>query len=239
MKGIRLNRYLALCGIASRRKCEELITDQRIAVNGQIANSFAILVRESDEVTLDGGKIKPQQFSYIIMNKPRSVVTTLHDERNRKHVGMLLPRNVSVKPVGRLDKNTTGVLLFTNDGDLQYRLTHPKYQISRVYNATLDKLFSNKYSATIQQGIRLSYREIAYATVISVRHFKQYSIVTLELREGLNREIHRLFRVLGYRVTDLDRIKYAGLTVGALKRGEWRYLKPLEISDLKQACGLK
>ncbi len=172
------------------------------------------------------------------MNKPKSVVTTLNDERNRKHVGILLPHNILVKPVGRLDKDTTGVLLFTNDGELQYRLTHPKYQIPRMYLVTLDKIFSENLSDTIKRGVRLNYQETARGSVISVRHLKHNSVVTLELREGLNREIHRMFKVLGYKVVDLDRIKYAGLTVGLLKRGSWRYLNAQEVQDLKVKCGL-
>jgi len=236
--GIRLNRYLSQCGIASRRKCEEMIEDERVAVNGEIVTDFSTYVQEGDVVTLDGGKISPQRSNYILLNKPKGVITTLDDEQQRKHVGMLLPKNVVVKPVGRLDKNTTGVLLLTNDGELHYRLTHPKYQIPRVYQAELDKLFNEKLSSVITAGVRLNQRETARGKVLHVRHGKKRSVVTLELREGLNREIHRLFKVLGYKVLELDRISYAGIGTGPIRRGEWRYLNREEIRKLKQSCGI-
>ncbi|MBN2602303.1 MAG: rRNA pseudouridine synthase, partial [Candidatus Marinimicrobia bacterium] len=222
--GIRLNRYLSLCGIASRRKCEEMIEEDRVAVNGEIATDFSTFVQDNDVVTLDGGRISPQKSRYLLLNKPKGVITTLSDEQWRKHVGMLLPKNVFVKPIGRLDKNTTGVLLFTNDGELHYRLTHPKYQIPRVYQVELDKMYSEKLNSIIAAGVRLNYRETASAKVLHVRHMKKHSIVTLELREGLNREIHRMFKVLGYKVMDLDRISYGGIFTGPIKLGQWRHL---------------
>jgi len=137
-----------------------------------------------------------------------------------------------------LDKNTTGILLFTNDGELHYRLTHPKYQIPRVYQVELDKMYSEKLTSTITAGVRLNYRETARGNVLHVRHMKKHSIVTLELREGLNREIHRMFKVLGYRVTDLDRISYAGIFTGAVKLGQWRHLSMAEVQKLKELCGI-
>jgi len=236
--GIRLNRYLSLCGIASRRKCEEMIEEDRVAVNGGIVTDFSTFVQDTDVVTLDGGKISPQRSNYLLLNKPKGVITTLSDEQWRKHVGMLLPKNVFVKPIGRLDKNTTGVLLFTNDGELHYRLTHPKYQIPRVYQVELDKMYSEKLSSTIASGVQLNYRETARGHVLHVRHMKKNSVVTLELREGLNREIHRMFKVLGYKVMDLDRISYAGIFTGAIKPGQWRHLNAIEVRKLKELCGI-
>jgi len=173
-----------------------------------------------------------------VMNKPKGVVTTLQDEKNRKHVGMLLPRNIFVKPVGRLDKNTTGVLLFTNDGDLQYRLSHPKYKISRLYQVVLDKIIQENISDQIQKGVRLNHQEVARGNVISIENLKYQSVVRLELKEGLNREIHRLFKVLGYKVIELDRLKYADISAGRLKRGHWRFLHEKEVRVLKKKCGL-
>ncbi|MBC8490975.1 MAG: rRNA pseudouridine synthase [Candidatus Marinimicrobia bacterium] len=237
-KGIRLNRFLSLCGIASRRKCEECILDERIAVNGVVAAGLFTIVYENDIVSLDGSKITPQRFTYLVMNKPKGVVTTLQDEKNRKHVGMLLPRNLFVKPVGRLDKNTTGVLLFTNDGDLQYRLSHPKYKISRLYQVVLDRIIQENISDKIQKGVLLNHQEVARGNVISIENLKYQSVVRLELKEGLNREIHRLFRVLGYKVIELDRVKYADISAGGLIRGHWRYLHEKEVRVLKKKCGL-
>jgi len=215
-----------------------MIEEDRVAVNGRIVTDFSTSVQESDVVTLDGGKISPQRSNYLLLNKPKGVITTLSDEQWRKHVGMLLPKNVFVKPIGRLDKNTTGVLLFTNDGELHYRLTHPKYQIPRVYQVELDKMYSEKLNTIVAAGVRLNYRETASAKVLHVRHMKKHSVVTLELREGLNREIHRMFKVLGYKVMDLDRISYGGIFTGPVKLGQWRHLSTEEIQKLKELCGI-
>lgn len=236
--GIRLNKFLSLCGIASRRKCEELISEERIAVNGSIVTDFATYVQYQDRVTLDGEKISPQQLIYLLLNKPAGYITTLNDERQRKHIGLLLPKKVFVKPVGRLDKNTTGVLLFTNDGELHYRLTHPKYRIPRIYRVELDRPFDEKLAAVITEGVRLNQREIARGKVLNSRLVKKHSWLTLELREGLNREIHRMFKVLGYRVLALERVSYGGIQAGSVKQGDWRYLQAAEVRKLKELCGI-
>lgn len=236
--GTRLNRYLSQCGIGSRRKCEEMIEDERIAVNGSLVTDFATYIQENDIVTLDGGKISPQRSTYLVLNKPKGVITTLNDDQRRKHVGMLLPKNVLLKPVGRLDKNTTGVLLFTNDGELHYRLTHPKYRVPRIYHLKLDRIYNESLNRIIADGVRLNYNETAKGKVLEVRHSKKNSELIIELKEGLNREIHRMFRALEYKVLELERISYAGISTGPVKRGQWRYLSLSEIRGLKKICGI-
>ena len=236
--GIRLNRYLSLCGVGSRRKCEEMITDERVAVNGNLVTDLSTYINDDDVVTLDGGRITPQRPTYLLLNKPKGVITTLNDNLQRNHVGMLLPKHVFLKPVGRLDKNTTGVLLFTNDGELHYRLTHPKYEIPRIYLVKLDKIFNEALSDKITRGIQLNRRETAHGKVLDVRHFKKNSELIVELHEGLNREIHRMFRVLNYRVLELHRISYAGIGTGKLRYGQWRYLNQDEIKRIKRLCGI-
>jgi pseudouridine synthase len=165
-------------------------------------------------------------------------MTTLNDEKNRDHVGMLIRRNIFVKPVGRLDRNTTGVLLLTNDGELQYRLTHPKYKIVRLYQVVLDKHLTIDVMRKINTGVQLSKKEIARAKVVEFKNVKTQALVLLELQEGMNREIRRLFQVLGYKVIKLDRLKYAEITATGLKRGQWRHLSGEEVQLLKQQCGL-
>lgn len=233
---MRLNRYLAYCGIASRRKCEELIREGRIAINGTVVTDFSVYARDQDTVTMDGEKVSPQTVVYLLLNKPAGFITTLQDERNRKHVGMLLPKSPVVKPVGRLDKNTTGVLLCTNDGELHYRLTHPKYRIPRVYRVELDKPFDDKLVSVVADGVRLNQRETARGRILDSRLTKQHSLLTIELREGLNREIHRMFKVLGYRVVMLERSSFAGIHAGQLPQGRWRFLRAAEIQKLHRLC---
>jgi pseudouridine synthase len=238
MTEIRLNRYLSLCGVASRRKCEQLILDERVSVNGKIVTDLFVTVSDKDVVRLDDEKVSPQKYTYIVMNKPRGLMTTLNDEKNRDHVGMLIRRNIFVKPVGRLDRNTTGVLLLTNDGELQYRLTHPKYKIVRLYQVVLDKHLTIDVMRKINTGVQLSKKEIARAKVVEFKNVKTQALVLLELQEGMNREIRRLFQVLGYKVIKLDRLKYAEITATGLKRGQWRHLSGEEVQLLKQQCGL-
>ncbi|MCD6441593.1 MAG: rRNA pseudouridine synthase [Candidatus Marinimicrobia bacterium] len=238
MTEIRLNRYLSLCGVASRRKCEQLILDERVSVNGKIVTDLFVTVGDKDVVRLDDEKVSPQKYTYIVMNKPKDLMTTLNDEKNRDHVGMLIRRNIFVKPVGRLDRNTTGVLLLTNDGELQYRLTHPKYKIVRLYQVVLDKHLTIHVMQKINTGVQLSKKEIARAKVVEFKNVKTQALVLLELQEGMNREIRRLFQVLGYKVIKLDRLKYAEITATGLKRGQWRHLSGEEVQLLKQQCGL-
>lgn len=238
IKGIRLNRYLALCGVASRRKCESYISEGRVSINGQVVQEFATQVHEDDEVRCDDRPVRPQSHAYIVMNKPAGIITTLQDEHGRQHVGELLPQDPPLKPVGRLDRDTTGVLLMTNDGQLLYRLTHPKFEISRLYRVTLDRSVPEQTRQQISRGIRLEDGKMATGRVIDHREKGSQGIVTLELKEGLKREIKRMFKILGYRVVQLQRMEYAGISAAGLAQGEWRYLKPRELRRLKMLCGL-
>ena len=209
-----------------------------MSVNGKIVTDLFVTVGDKDVVRLDDEKVSPQKYTYIVMNKPKDLMTTLNDEKNRDHVGMLIRRNIFVKPVGRLDRNTTGVLLLTNDGELQYRLTHPKYKIVRLYQVVLDKHLTIHVMQKINTGVQLSKKEIARAKVVEFKNVKTQALVLLELQEGMNREIRRLFQVLGYKVIKLDRLKYAEITATGLKRGQWRHLSGEEVQLLKQQCGL-
>ncbi len=237
--GIRLNRYLSLCGIGSRRRCEQFILDGRVTINRLSVDKLFTIVKKGAKVRLDGEVVKPERPTYILMNKPAGILTTLHDPRGRRHVGQLL-RNVSfVKPVGRLDVNTTGVLLFTNDGELLYRLTHPKYQVVRTYVVTVEgKVFSN-IKDIIMKGIELGDGKVAHGKVLKILYRKSQSTLLLELSEGMYREIRRVFKILGYRVKTLDRISFSGIGYGTLERGKWRYLNKGEVNKLKEITGLK
>jgi 23S rRNA pseudouridine2605 synthase len=232
-RGMRINRYLALCGLGSRRKCEQYILERYVSVNDAIVTDFNSLIHDGDRVKLKGKLIRPQAYVYLLLNKPKDVITSLSDEKSRKHVGMLIPRQYAVKPVGRLDRNTTGVLLLTNDGELHYRLTHPKFQVPKIYRVTLNNRLTADTIRNIQQGVRLEEGKIARAKVIKVSNSKNQAELTLELREGINREIRRLFQVLGFKVTRLERIRFAGISAEGLKSGQWRFLTAEEVNLLK------
>ena len=237
-RGIRLNRYLSLCGIGSRRRCEQFILDGRVTINRLAVGELFSIVKKGDEVRLDGEVIKPERPAYILMNKPAGILTTLHDPRGRRHVGQLL-RNVSfVKPVGRLDVNTTGVLLFTNDGELLYRLTHPKYQIVKTYVVTVEGKVFSKIKDVIAKGVELGGGKIAHGSVSKILYRKSQTTLLLELTEGMYREVRRVFKILGYRVKTLDRVSFGGIGYGTLERGKWRYLNAGEIIKLKEITNL-
>ncbi len=235
---IRLNKFLSLCGLGSRRHCEKFIIDGRVKINNNIVTELATYVDSNDNISVNGKIIKPKNYIYILLNKPKSVITTLDDPRGRKHIGDLFPNIPFIKPVGRLDRNTTGVLLLTNDGDLHYRLTHPKYRISKIYSVTLDRKMSLKLVKKISDGVELDDGKIARGKILEINNKQFKSKIIIELKEGLNREIHRMFLALGYNVSKLDRIEYCGITYSGLKRNSWRNLSSEEVALLKDKCGL-
>lgn len=237
-KEIRLNRYLSLCGIGARRHCEELILTGRVRINQRIISELAVWVQENDEVFLDGKLILPEKMVYILLNKPVGVVTTLHDPEGRKNVAELVKVNSMVKPVGRLDMYTTGVLLLTNDGELHYRLTHPRFQIVRLYQVTIEGRVTHDINEKIRKGVMIDDRKIATGRVVEIVHQENNSVVWIEIMEGINREVRKIFESLGYRVLGLDRTRFAGIGYGKLKRGEWRYQNPDEIQRLREICHL-
>ncbi|MDD5766012.1 MAG: pseudouridine synthase [Candidatus Marinimicrobia bacterium] len=234
----RLNKFLASCGIGSRRACDTLILESRVRVNGSIITDLATVVRESDSVELDGKSVRPEKPIYILLNKPAGVVTTLSDPEGRKHVGDLIGTAVKVKPVGRLDMYSTGVLILTNDGDLHFRLTHPRFQIVRTYEARIEGKVGAEIREKIHSGVELEKGKIATGRVVEIVYNLGVTVVRIDLKEGMNREIRRIFEILGYRVLSLDRIRFAGIGYGRLKPGEWRFLKPDEIQRLKEKCQL-
>ena len=228
----RLNKFLAECGIASRRKCDVLIQAGRVAVDGKIVQFPGKSVDESSaEVTVDGRKISAAtKFVYILLNKPKGYVTTVSDERGRKTVLDLVPNEARVFPVGRLDKDTTGALLLTNDGDLTYKLTHPKYNVEKVYQVLLSQAITERYVKKLQNGIMLEdgVTRPCFVKIIS----EDEQTVELTLMEGRKREIRRMFQALGYDVLKLKRTKFATLSLVRLSPGKWRYLTEEEIEKI-------
>ncbi len=230
---MRLNRYIAQSGICSRREADDFITAGLVSVNGRIVTELGTKVMPTDEVKFNDSRVEGEKKVYLVLNKPKGYVTSLEDPHADKTVMDLVKDACTerIYPVGRLDKNSVGLLLFTNDGDLTRQLTHPSYKKKKIYQVTLDKPLTRADMDTIAQGITLEDGEI-YADEISyVKENKQE--VGIEIHSGRNRIVRRIFEHLGYTVTKLDRVYYAGLTKKNLKRGQWRFLTREEVERLK------
>lgn len=230
---IRLNKYIAESGLCSRRKADEYIESGVVKINGKIAKELGMKVKASDNVTVNGDPISYYNKNvYILLNKPKDVVTTTADELGRKTVMDIVKRRERVFPVGRLDRNTTGVLILTNDGELAHRLTHPSFQIEKLYNATLDKKLHLDHAKLIAEGVELEDGKTApcFVFVEPTDNTK----VKLVLKEGKYREVRRMFEHFGYTVKKLDRKEFAGLSNAGMKRGEYRFLTTREINELKK-----
>jgi 23S rRNA pseudouridine2605 synthase len=229
----RLNRFLALCGLGSRRKCETLIQAGRVAINGNIVESLGTSVNEKESiVTVDGKRVfPPPKLIYILLNKPKGYVTTASDELGRKTVLDLLPDKLRLFPVGRLDKDTMGALLLTNDGAFAFQLIHPKFNVDKIYQVSLDKPINKAHVQKLQSGILL---EEGVTSPCQVKIFQQdRKKIEIALHEGRKRQIRRMLKSLGYEVVNLMRTQFGTITLKNLKPGEWRYLTDQEVADLK------
>lgn len=240
IKGIRLNKFLASAGLASRRKADEMIQQGRVEVNGEVVTNPAIqIVPGKDRVKVDGEIIRLQtKFVYILLNKPKDVITTVSDERGRKTVLDLINTRVRIYPVGRLDRHTTGALLLTNDGELANRLMHPRYRISKVYHVVIPRKLTEKEKKQLETGIPLGEKITSPAKVEFLGVKPAGFLYQVEIHEGMNRQIRRMFEYLEIPVLKLKRIRYAFLEVKDLPVGHWRKLTRKEIEQLKQMVGL-
>jgi 23S rRNA pseudouridine2605 synthase len=238
--GIRLNRYISNAGICSRREADELINAGLVSVNDKIVTELGTKVMLGDVVKFNGSKLSVEERVYILLNKPKDTITTLDDPEGRNTVMDLFEGKMKERifPVGRLDRNTTGVLLLTNDGELAQRLMHPKYEVFKVYRATLDKPFKPTDMWTLSNGIILEDGPIK-PDAIAMSDPKDKKVVGVEIHSGKNRIIHRMFEHLEYKVDRLDRVLYADLEKGKLKRGEWRHLTEKEVKSLKRLLKMK
>lgn len=230
----RLNKYLAHAGVASRREADVLITQGVVQVNGKVVTEMGYQVQKDDVVTFDGRQLKAEKLIYLLMNKPKGYISTTQDEKMRKTVIDLIANEYPYRiyPVGRLDRSTTGVLLLTNDGQITEKLTHPSFEIHKIYHVVLDKKMSLEDMQTIQDGIRLE-EGVAEVDSISFIDGSPKNEVGIELHLGWNRVVRRIFQRLGYEVEKLDRVSFAGFTKKNVKRGHWRELTELEVNRLK------
>ena len=226
---MRLNRFLALAGISSRRGAEEYIRHGRVTVNGQLSTELATQVTPSDHVRVDGKTVRTHEFIYVLLNKPADFLTTRSDERSRKTIYDLLPGDLpSLAHVGRLDKESEGLLLLTNDGDLAFRVTHPKFKLEKEYLVTLDREFQAEDSAKTKKGVYLSEGRARFDSIAKINP-RQVRVV---LTQGLKRQVRRVFAALGYKVKRLQRVRIGPLTDEGLRSGEVRLLSKKEIDAL-------
>ena len=234
---LRLNKFLANAGVCSRREADEFIQAGVVTVNGEIVTELGTKILRTDEVKFHDQPVSIEKKVYVLLNKPKDYVTTSDDPQQRKTV-MDLVKNACperIYPVGRLDRNTTGVLLLTNDGDLASKLTHPKYLKKKIYHVYLDKNVTARDLQQIAEGIQLEDGEIK-ADDVQYAHPTDKKQVGIEIHSGKNRIVRRIFESLGYRVQKLDRVQFAGLTKKNLKRGDWRYLTEEEVDRLRMGA---
>lgn len=230
-----LNKYIAHSGVCSRRDAVDVIKSGKVKVNNEVITEPGYKISTGDMVVVNGKKITPvKNLVYILMNKPKDYITTTEDERGRKTVLDLIKKATQEKvyPVGRLDRNTSGVLLLTNDGDLTQKLTHPSNEIKKVYAVTLDKPLSKTHFDEILKGVLLE-DGIANVDSLAYTDVKDKTQIGIEIHSGRNRIVRRIFEHYGYDVKNLDRVMFAGLTKKNVERGKWRFLSEKEVRDLK------
>ena len=232
--GIRLNKYIANSGICSRREADTFIEHGSVEVNGKLVTEMGYKVQPDDIVRFDGTSITPEQKKYVLLNKPKNYITTMDDDRNRKTVMDLISNAAKerIYPVGRLDRNTTGLLLFTNDGDLAKKLTHPKHNVRKLYHATLDNKLALKDLEKLRGEVVIEGKKV-FIDAVSYVDGKPKTEIGIEIHSGRNRIVRKIFEHVGYKVTKLDRVVFAELTKKNLPRGRWRELTNLEVTNLQ------
>ena len=229
-----MNKFLANAGVCSRREADEFITAGVVSVNGEVVTELGTKIKRGDEVKFHDQTVSIERKIYVLLNKPKDTVTTSDDPQARRTVMDLVKGacDERIYPVGRLDRNTTGVLLLTNDGDLASKLTHPKYLKKKIYHVHLDKNLTKADMEQIAAGI--SWTMVKSRQMLSaIRMISKKNEVGIEIHSGKNRIVRRIFESLGYKVVKLDRVFFAGLTKKGLRRGEWRYLTEQEVNFLR------
>ncbi len=235
----RLNRYIARAGICSRRNADDLIKSGQVRVNEKIIHEYWFQVNKGDQVSVNGKIISPLRFIYILLNKPKDTITTVQDQKGRKTVMDLIKLDHEIRglfPVGRLDRNTTGALLLTTDGDLGHRLMHPSFKVTKQYRVRTKSPISPEQVNQLRQGVVLEDGLASCDQVVYLNGGDPYEI-GIELHEGRNRQIRRMFDVLNHKIIALERVSYAGLTTHSLRRGNWRELKESETRRLYRMVG--
>ena len=231
---MRINKYIAQSGIASRRKADELIEAGRVIVNGEVVTMLGFEIRRKDKVTVDDKLVFCKNYEYFRFYKPAGYITTTSDEKGRKTIYNLLPDSMrAMKPVGRLDKDSSGLIILTNDGDLIYDLTHPSIKVSKVYRVTVDSKLTKAELETLAKGIEIEKGKIAYADVELLEATNKESLLEMTLYQGMNRQIRKMIEFLGHNVISLKRIRHATIELTGLKKGQFKPLKPKQVKELR------
>src|SRR5574344_254656 len=230
---VRLNKFIASSGFGSRRASDELISDGKVCVNSKVCSELSTLVGLKDIVEIEGKTIKPSTLTYIRYYKPAGYITTLSDEKNRKTIYDILPEEVqNLKPVGRLDKDSTGLLIMTNDGDLINELTHPSVKVPKIYRVCVEGKMNTQHLIQMAKGIEIEDGKIAYADSRIVEYDSKNTVLEIILYQGMNRQIRKMLDSLGYPVISLKRVSHGTINIQGLKKGQFKYIKPKEINDL-------
>lgn len=233
---MRLQKFLATCGVASRRKSEELISSGRVKVNGNIITEMGFKIdSDIDKVTVDNKQVSLEERKvYIMLNKPTGYVTTVSEQFNRNKVTDLVNVPYRIFPVGRLDYNTSGLLILTNDGELTYRLTHPKFKVDKVYIAKVKGVPTKEELKAFESGLRIENYITSPAKINIIKQINGNAVVEVTIREGRNRQVRKMCDAIGHPVIELKRIKMGRIQLGDLEVGNWRYFTEREINYLKQ-----
>ena len=230
---VRLNKFIAQSGLCSRRKADELIESGVVKVNGKTVNEMGFLVSKKDAVTVNNAPVKKSELTYIKYYKPAGYITTCDDEKGRKTIYDLLPEEIKeLKPVGRLDKYSTGLLIMTNDGDLINKLTHPSVKIPKIYRVVAEGKLNLNDLETLAKGIEIEKGKIAYADAMIVEYDGKTTVLQITLYQGLNRQIRKMLDFIGHPVISLKRVSHGTINIQGLKKGQFKYIKPKEIRDL-------
>lgn len=231
---MRLNKYIASSGICSRRKADELIEQGVVSVNGKKVTELGFQVKEKDKVFINSEIVRPKKLEYYKFYKPAGFITSAEDEKDRKIIYDLLPPNMhNLKPVGRLDRDSSGLLILTNDGDLINELTHPSIKVPKIYVVTVDGKVHLHHLEKMAQGIEIEEGKTAYADTSILESTNKKTVLQVTLYQGLNRQIRKMFASLGFEVTALKRISHATITIEGLKKGQFKPIKPQQIKELK------
>lgn len=234
MKHMRLNKYIAAAGVCSRRKADELIEQGSVSVNGKKVSELGFQVSEKDKVFINGELVRPKKLEYYRFYKPAGFITSADDEKDRKIIYDLLPANMhNLKPVGRLDKDSSGLIILTNDGDLINELTHPSIKVPKVYIVSVDGKMHLHHLEKMAQGIEIEEGKIAYADTSIIDVTNKRTVLQITLYQGLNRQIRKMLSFLGFEVTSLKRIQHATIEIEGLKKGQFKPIKPQQIKELK------
>ncbi len=234
MPSVRLNKFIASSGLCSRRKADELIENGEVTVNGKKVTELGFLVGEKDKVFINQKQIRPVKHEYYKFFKPAGYITTASDEKGRKTIYDLLPESMyHLRPVGRLDKDSTGLLILTNDGELINELTHPSVKVPKVYIVSIDSVIHKHELEQMAGGIEIEKGKIAYADITVLESDKKHTLMQITLYQGMNRQIRKMFEYFGYEVKTLKRIQHAIINLDGLKRGEFKPIKPKQIKELK------